>query len=171
MKRNILGVEKNIRYYKDEQLHIFDAKGDELHMMQGKGAGVDHDGWKIPANTIMTHNHPRALAEKGIKRIGNSFSIEDITTAVRFNAKEIRAVTPTYTFSMKRPAGGWGVSPREVEKEYKRLKRKQSKKSDKYEASKGYSKTSGDRTYVTYFHQIMKGLSGKFGLDYTKKNS
>lgn len=108
MIKNIVGIEQKYRRNKDETLHVFNSKGDIVSSIGGKGARVIFNAKQIPANSILTHNHPRSLAEKGIKRIGNSFSIDDINTAIKTNAKEMRAVTPTYTFSIKRPKGGWG---------------------------------------------------------------
>lgn len=170
MKRNILGVERQIRTKKDEELHIFNSKGEKLHKMQGKGAGVKFDGYKVPPNSILTHNHPRALNERGIMRIGNSFSPVDILTVVRVNAKEVRAVTPTYTFSMKRPPGGWNATRAEIEKEYKKINRKFRNESKKY-LEGSYDISHRNRASVTYYHGIMKELAKKFGWIYTKKNS
>lgn len=67
---------------------------------------------------VLTHNHPRGwgFSEKSLGRIGNSFSPADIYLAVSANLSEIRAVTPTYTFSLKRPKTGWGVSVNELNK-------------------------------------------------------
>ena len=109
MSKNILGKEREIRKNKDESLHVFTASGNPVIQIQGKGAAVRFNAKDVPQNSILTHNHPRALGKTGMRAIGNSFSIDDIRTAVATNAKEIRAVTPTYTFSMKRPKGGWGV--------------------------------------------------------------
>lgn len=108
MVKHIVGLEQKYRNNKDETLHFFSPSGDIIKSIGGKGAQVQFDIKSIPANTIMTHNHPRSLGLKGIKSIGNSFSADDIASAVKVNAKEIRAVTPTYTFSLKRPKGGWG---------------------------------------------------------------
>lgn len=107
MVKNIVGMEQKYRRNKDETLHVFNSKGDIVSSIGGKGAQVVFDPKKIPANSILTHNHPRSLGESGIRRIGNSFSSDDIRSAIRVNAKEMRAVTPTYTFSIKRPKGGW----------------------------------------------------------------
>lgn len=71
-------------------------------------------------NAIFTHNHPRGwkVPENSIARIGNSFSIEDLSLAVGHDAAEIRAVTPNYTFVMRRPEKGWGVSLKEFQATY-----------------------------------------------------
>lgn len=114
MAKNILGMEGKIRGNKDESLHVFSQSGNLLKSVGGKGAQVSYDPKDIPANSILTHNHPRSLGATGIRRIGNSFSVQDIVSAVNVNAREIRAVTPTYTFSVKRPKGGWGGCAKQV---------------------------------------------------------
>lgn len=58
---------------------------------------------------ILTHNHPNAdLYGTMAGRIGLPFSSDDLLRAVSYDMKEVRAVTPTYTFSIRRPKGGWG---------------------------------------------------------------
>ena len=109
MVKNILGMENRIRQNRNESLHVFDSKGNLIESIGGKGAEVSYKGHRIPQNSILTHNHPKSLGARGIRRIGNSFSIEDIVSAVSLNAAEIRAVTPTYTFSLKRPKGVEGA--------------------------------------------------------------
>lgn len=72
---------------------------------------------------ILTHNHPRGWGyeERSIERIGNSFSISDIKLAISGNVMEIRAVTPVYTFSMKRPRNGWGITAEEIKSIYDKV--------------------------------------------------
>lgn len=125
MRKNILGMESKIRQNEDEGLYFYTPRGRLISFMQGKGASVQpQEGFVIPTDAIMTHNHPRALNQTGIKRIGSSFSRMDMMTAVRYNAREMRAVTPTYTFSMKRPKGGWRATPTEVYDAYLDMKEK-----------------------------------------------
>ena len=67
---------------------------------------------------IFTHNHPRGWQEpeKSLGRIGNSFSPADMYLAIAHNVSEMRAVTPNYTFAMKRPEEGWGITISKFEK-------------------------------------------------------
>ncbi len=168
MARNITGTEQEIRKLSDEQLHVFNTKGNKVMQIQGEGAKVNLKGYKIPENSIITHNHPRALGKSGIMAIGNSFSGNDIAVAISNNAKEIRAVTPTYTFSIKRPKGGWGVSVEDFAKSYNSASF--SKKLDNYnyiDKRKG-SQTAVDRANITHYHTLWKELSKKYGWDYSK---
>ena len=83
MVKNIVGMEQKYRRNKDETLHVFNSKGDIVSSIGGKGAQVVFDPKKIPANSILTQNHPRSLGTNGIRRIGNSFSSDDIRSASR----------------------------------------------------------------------------------------
>lgn len=127
LARNITKLESQIRNLKDEQLHIFDSKGNKLKFIQGKGARVSFNLKDIPKDAIHTHNHPLSLGKSGTEAIGHSFSRADISTAIKSNAKEMRAVTPTYTFSVKRPQGGWGDTKRALS-DYKKVLKATDKK-------------------------------------------
>lgn len=169
MLRNIVGLENRIRRNRDESLHFFDSKGNQLHSNQGEGAGVLDDGYKPPANSILTHNHPRALGKKGLESIGNSFSWQDIRTAIVHNAKEMRAVPPTYTFSLKRPKGGWGVDALDFLDSYlAKNKELESKNWDYINNYKGDKTTAARRADATHFHDVATAMSKKYGWKYTK---
>lgn len=171
MLKNIVGMEQKYRRNKDETLHVFNSNGDIVSSIGGKGAQVRFDGSKIPANSILTHNHPRSLGKSGIRRIGNSFSSDDIRTAIRVNAKEMRAVTPTYTFSIKRPKGGWGVSAREAAKAFENADRTVEKQGRNYLYQTKWNESNIARAEVTHYHKVMKILAKKYGWDYSKKNN
>lgn len=171
MVRNIVGIEQNYRMNKDETLHIFSPTGDLIRSIGGKGAQVRFATSDVPEGFILTHNHPRSLGSKGINRIGNSFSGDDILTAVNTNAREIRAVTPTYTFSMKRPKGGWGVkSKQQLKRAYNKAYREVDFEMRTYLRKRGYSADAVNRANATFYHKLNKRLAAQFGWDYTKKN-
>ena len=172
LERNILTRERDIRNNRDESLHFYDSSGDELVSYQGKGARVGNEAITspLPSNAIITHNHPRAIGKQGIEAIGNSFSVEDLITAVRTNAQEIRAVTPTYTFSMKRPATGWGATVREVYYAYHRTEKFVRAKLEKYKDDVGTG-IAARRARALHFHLINRQLAKEFGWIYSKKNS
>lgn len=172
MRQNILGTERNIRRRRDEELHVFDSRGNPVRSIQGKGTEVVVNG-RLPENAILTHNHPRALGKSGINAIGNSFSGHDIALAITSNAKEIRAVTPTYTFSLKRPKGGWGVSAKEAKAVFNSISNQVTNemRGQYLTGNRGYSQASYDRASVVHFHTVMRRLSKRYGWNYTKKNS
>lgn len=171
MKKNILGTEASIRREKDEQMHVFDSKGKKIVSFQGKGAEVRFDAKKVPENAIITHNHPRSLGSSGIKRIGNSFSRADVLSAIQVNAQEMRAVTPTYTFSIKRPKNGWG-NVGKVEREYYKITRALERENLAHinkSSSRSHAYTRIERAEVTHFHKVMSELSKRMGWKYSKK--
>ncbi len=168
MAKNILGVEQRYRNNVDETAHIFSGSGTLLRSIGGKGAKVILDG-NIPENSIITHNHPRSIGSKGILRIGNSFSGEDIKSAVSLNAREMKAVTPTYTFSIKRPKGGWGVSSERAMEVWRKANSTVRYRMEKYLEKTGWSQAAIDRANATHFHQVMKIVSKQLGWEYSKK--
>ena len=115
------------------------------------------DASKVP-NNIITHNHPS----------NGSFSTDDLHAALDHNAKEIRAVGPTRTYSLRRGKNGWGVDGRTVGMEYGRIKAEMGKADARYVARyKGDKKAAQRRVDATRAHRIMKQVSKQFGLDYT----
>lgn len=169
MVKNIVGIEQKYRNNKDETLHVFTPTGDIVTSVGGKGAKVEFKASQVPPNAILTHNHPRAIGQTGIKGIGNSFSMQDIASAVMCNAKEMRAVTPTYTFSIKRPKGGWGGDYKSIANEFNKVSNQVFKNNSAYVHKQGYSQSAADRAEVTHFHLVMKAMSKKYGWEYSKK--
>lgn len=170
----VLSRENAIRKNSNESLHLFDSNGKEIMAFQGKGTGViisRSQAQSIPQNTIMTHNHPRALGRSGLASIGHSFSAYDIASAIRHNAAEIRAVTPRYTFSLKRPKGGWGISESELNKVYRNAENERVRDGNKYidEGPTNAYNARVERANVLHHHALMKELSKKYGWIYTKK--
>ena len=85
------------------------------------------------------------------------------------NAKEIRAVTPTYTFSMKRPKGGWGVSVKDFSAAYDKIYKSVYNELQSYVDRQRYGAAAADRAQATHFHKVMTKLANKYGRIYTKK--
>lgn len=182
LRRNITRLENSIRGNKDESLHVLNAQGDVVATMQGKGANVNVDQNSLNAfapmvvGNIMTHNHPRAIGARGAAAIGHSFSGTDIQSAINFNASEIRAVTPTYTFSLKRPANGWGITGAQALRRWNQLANAAQSEVVHYALARGWNGTSQDDPYikradVVLFHKVMRQLAKENGWIYTKKNS
>ena len=104
-----------------ESVHIFDPKtGKKVQSIFGgtKGSANIAAGRNNSKDAVVTHKHPSGQGKTGWKAIGNSFSGADLSTAIEFDMAEIRAVTHKYTFSMKRPKGGWGVSKADFMRAY-----------------------------------------------------
>lgn len=171
MIKNIVGLEQGYRGNKDETLHVFTPTGKLIRSIGGKGAAVQvPDMAMLSTNAILTHNHPRAIGQKGLAAIGNSFSHADINLAVRANASEMRAVTPTYTFSMKRPKGGWNATPQQVVDAFKAAEKKTRSRMQSYiDNYKGSWKTAVERANTMHYHLIWKEVAKQMGWNYSKK--
>lgn len=118
-------------------------------------------------NCIFTHNHPRGwgYGTNQMGHIGNSFSIDDIRTAILADVAEMRAVTPLYTFSMKRPIGGWGVSP-EALQSYANMKNRELK--DEFYKLIENGQLSIENARAIYFHTLWKRVAKHYNWEYTK---
>lgn len=167
--RAILGREAEIRKNKNESLHFFNKEGEELKMVQGKGAQVRYRLDEVPKDAIITHNHPRALGKSGSAAIGHSFSVQDIMTAIKTNAQEIRAVTPTYTFSLKRPETGWGITAKQLQTQYKKVYQPARAKAYVYMFKNKFTDESAARANVRLFHSVIRQVAKENGWDYSKK--
>ena len=159
LARALSARESGIRDSETEKLSAFDANGKELYHTD---AGLDNQV-EVPdsvaprlKNAIVTHNHPN----------GNSFSGGDIQSAIEMNLSEIRVVTSNYTFSMKRPKGGWG-SAEKASQVYKSTFSKVLNSDMKYQSGRG--DTGFDRSMKTMQHRIVKEFSKQMGYNYSKK--
>lgn len=170
-ERAIAVAEGTIRSNKYETAVAYDNKGNLLLNKKGGSRSVRFTDSEIAKlkDSVFTHNHPSALGKTGVRAIGTSFSHQDLTFAVGANLKEIRAVTPTYTFSVKRPKNGWGVSPQRVKAAYSRAEKEVRMEMDKYLNKVGRTKTSYDRANASYYNQINKRVADKFGWEYSHK--
>jgi hypothetical protein len=155
LTRAVAKAENSIKGSSIENAYVFDSNGNivfrriegEMHQMSSnpklnalmnKLAANSHRVDIPPqhmANNIVTHNHPNA----------SSLSSGDLSAAISGNAKEMRVVTLSTTYSLKRPKGGWGgVSTPSVIKSYNSV----------------YSKSKDA-------HAAMKHVAKEFGLKYT----
>lgn len=151
---------------------VFDAEGNIILDKRGRSRSVrfTSEECKILKDAVVTHNHPGGWAypENSIMRIGNSFSSEDITFAIGNDLSEFRAVTPNYTFVIKRPVTGWGVSVSEVGESIKQLNRKITKE---YTQLVQKDVITPEQASVTHWHRLNRELSQKHGWSYTKKKT
>lgn len=170
LTKAVSDVESNIRQNKSHETGVlFNKDGNIVIDKRGGSRSVQFtkDECLLMNDGIFTHNHPGAwrYSENDIMRIGNSFSIQDIALAVGNNLAEMRAVTPNYTFSMKRPDGGWGISVKELMKLYNDENRNL-----RLEVTRRINKDTLtiSQASVTHFHILWKRLSKKLGFDYSK---
>ena len=102
----VADIEKDIRMNRDYETGVIvDREGNVLVDKRGKSfsVGFSDEECTQMKDAIFTHNHPRGwkTPENNIRRIGSSFSMEDLSLAIGNDVAEIRTVTPNYTFVMK----------------------------------------------------------------------
>lgn len=170
LTKAVSDVESNIRQNKSHETGVLFNKDGNIVIDKRVGSRsvqFTKDECLLMNDGIFTHNHPGAwgYSENDIMRIGNSFSIQDIALAVGNNLAEMRAVTPNYTFSMKRPDGGWGISVEELMKLYNDENRNL-----RLEFTRRINKDTLtiSQASATHFHILWKRLSKKLGFDYSK---
>ena len=165
----ITNTENEIRLNKKfETGVIFDKDGNVIIDKRGAKYSVafsDEECAKMK-DCIFTHNHPRGWGypEKSLGRIGSSFSIEDISLAVFHDLSEMRAVTPNYTFIIKRPDAGWGdykEIEKIIDKENKKLRREFGNRINNDTLTPGQAN-------ITHYHLLWKKVSKLLGWEYSK---
>lgn len=107
--------------FKHERLSAVDSDGNVLFEKDGDEDSVrfDHDEIKkMYGAEVVTHNHPGGWAYPVTdqRHVGNSLSIPDMTAATTMNAREMRAISRGYRYSLRIP-DGW------VEREYDKFKK------------------------------------------------
>jgi len=154
-------IRKNDDY---EMGTVYDEQGNIVFNNDRGASGSVYLGTDYK-DKIVTHSHPM----HGVPNpFGQSLSGGDIEGAMRFDAKEFRAVTRNYTYSMKRPAQGWG-NPDKMASEWKKVSRVVNKRDNKFlESYKGDKAAENRRLGYTRAHRINKEFARKFGIEYIK---
>lgn len=175
LTRKVTDMENNIRMNKKfETGVVYDKDGNLILDKRGQAYNVyfTKEECNLMKNAIFTHNHPRGWAadEKRWAHIGNSFSIDDIALAVFNDLAEIRAVTPLYTFSMKRPESGWG--------KFKDLKSFRTSMNRQNKIIREELMKAVENEYITpeqagiiHYHLLWKRVAKKQGWNYSKRKT
>lgn len=130
---------------------------------------------RIPENAIVVHNHPGARLQKGLAgSIGNSLGSADMEAAISNNVKEIRAVTPNYIYSAKRPASGWGTTAKNFREEHAKEAQRQRKHFfglpyDEWNSTQEEIDRVDSRYSVAANDQTMRAMAKKFGFIYSRR--
>lgn len=159
LTRSLSVHESAIRGNDYETLIVLDENGNVLVNKKGGSHSVAYgaDGIKT-ANAIVTHNHPN----------GSSFSWNDIGGMVYYNQKEMRATGKEFTFSMKRPEKGWGVSH---EKAAARFKKALSSARAAYKKQKTGNAAIDRKLWIDLTHKYNENAAKSFGWDYSMKKN
>lgn len=87
IQNNLKDAEKSIMKEPVEHMYIFDENGNRLYYKSSGNrtkVSVSKEEGKLMKNAIVTHNHSS----------GYAFSYRDIETFIKYDAKELRVVTP-----------------------------------------------------------------------------
>ena len=176
-RKTTLDIEESIKGNKDESLYVVDRKGNVVASKQGKGASVKVTASEHAAlvskmkDAVITHNHPRAIGRTGLRSIGNSFSSDDLLTAITSNASEIRARTPRYTFSFRRNGDKWNVSERQLKRIIRDAENQVEKENEEYVKRHSFSDRSQAAYVMTFYDKVNKIVASKIGATYTHKRN
>lgn len=180
LKQAVLAVEEKYRDNKTEQVTIFDEDGNQIFHKRGGKSSVSLPMRVVKPNSIVTHNHPMQydLSTSRFAGLESSFSDADIKTTISNNAKEIRAVTRDYVYSMKRPKGGWNVNPYEVAGYHERLweeKKAERRRTElqmiKDGATAAEIRRYRSRSFTVGVHDVNRQIAEKYGFIYTRRRS
>lgn len=159
LSRSLAVRESAIRGNDFETLYALDANGNELFKKIGDSHGVYYglDGYKTK-DAIVTHNHPG----------GSSFSWQDVQGMVYYNQKEMRATGKEFTFSIKRPEKGWGVSWKTAQGAFKRANANARKA---FQQQKTGNAASDRKLWISLTHQYNEKAAKRLGWDYSVKKN
>jgi hypothetical protein len=98
----VTDFEERVREERVEHAIVVDESGNVLFEKKGTKKSVTFDPEEMGkikngTNVVLSHNHPG----------GSSFSKQDIMLSARNNISEIRVITSSELFVMRRPAIGW----------------------------------------------------------------
>ena len=172
-------LESQIRNRKTEKGYVIDANGRVIgESVKGTAHRAKFRKVDLKKDSIVTHNHPTEGVNSGLYgtmagRIGVPFSSADVKAAVENDLKEIRAVTPTYTWSLRRPKGGWGDT-REImsalrSNDITGITKAQNYAWKQQTSNRRRAEEVTDRANVVTQYQGMKELAKRFGWEFTRR--
>lgn len=181
-KATVLAAEARIRNFRTEHGVVVDRDGREIYRTSGSSSRVYIPGAYLRPDSVFTHNHPlpRDLTDNLAGRVGVPLSGQDIIVAARNNLAEVRAVTTSYTFSVRRPANGWGsIDLRAFAEDYARATRGIRESGERLASvyrrsgriSQSDANTINARANVAVQSSAMRELAKKYGFTYTRRRS
>lgn len=159
------------RNYKTERVVAIDENGKVTAQSKKGTRNRTALPWSGKQNEVITHNHPITGDELGA---GVSFSGADISAAISRNAKEIRVVANGYTYSLRRPKGGWGdINAKSAEVQWNNTYSRKSMEAHRnyFKGSPIQKDTQLKRFYTVATHQITKEMAKQYGWEYTRKRT
>lgn len=176
--------ENRNRNYKTEHTVLIDENGTvnprgPIQLGSGTSKKARVNPYALVPNGVLTHNHPSNNV--GIAgRVGVPLSGADIKLAAKYNLSEVRAVTPNYTFSIRRPAGGWKVNPDVLNAEFNSIANREARgmagtTTQLLQRSGGITRLDADiynnRVNTLASHRAIQELARKYGFTYTRRRT
>ena len=176
--------ENRNRNFKTEHTVVVDQNGrvnpnGPIQVGSGSSSRARVNPMALVENGVVTHNHPsNSVGIAG--RVGVPLSGPDVRLAMKYNLSEIRAVTPNYTYSIRRPAGGWKGSYEAMNKEYNAIARREAMRMRDdtlrvLNANGGISRQDADvynnRLNTLASHRALMELAKKYGFTYTRRRT
>ncbi|MBI4493277.1 MAG: hypothetical protein HY690_10865 [Chloroflexi bacterium] len=172
MEQVVRALEDKIRSNPTESAHAFDQNGTLVLSRSGGQYEVSFTSADIAhlRDTVLTHNHPRGLSyPTGDPRAqGNSFSLSDLELATRAQVAEIRAVTPVWRHSMRRPSTGWNAQYFHTVLEPAFSRHDQAVQAEFLEAIRTGSLTPAEAT-ARHYHEVWLRVANELGLQYRRE--
>ena len=169
LERAVTSFESGIRTRTKEYGAFFDRSGQIVQEVTSNS--VNHINVSRGLQTqdlIFTHNHPYRAGSP--LEIGGTLSRGDMLSAIRHNEAEARAVTTYYTFSIKRPASGWGATEEEVRSAYRSIQNRMTRYVRSY-YRQIRTEDAKRRAQTVYWHMVNKEVAKRFGWIYTRKRN
>jgi hypothetical protein len=164
--------EDAIRHDAVESAYAFDQQG---HLILAKTGTQDEvafsaDEIALLKDAVVTHNHPPELALPPDDTVaqGHSFSLDDLQLATGAQAAEIRVVTSTWRYSIKRPAAGWDT-------QYFRTFIEPAFNRHDVDVERDFLQAlqHGRMTFAEaaeqYFHEVWRRVAAELGLQYRRE--
>lgn len=175
----LVTTESKIRNMKTERVYAFDKDGKEItHTISGQRdrAILSAVNGQLK-DSVITHNHPNLSGNTIAGRVGNTLSYDDVSMAIRRNVKEIRVVSNTYTYSLKRKSSDWGINSNDFVSNYNKelqaqgIRYKVREKASFIRRGTSEYQEFADRVNNGLGHSVIKTLASKYGWSYTRKKT
>jgi hypothetical protein len=172
VEQAVRAQEDAIRHDAVESAYAFDQQGNLILAKTGTEDEVAFTAGELALlkDAVVTHNHPPELAlpPDDLTAQGHSFSLDDLQLAARAQVAEIRVVTSTWRYSIKRPVAGWdthyfraSIEPAfnrhdlEVEREFMQALQ--------------HGRMTFAEAADQYFHEVWRRVAAELGLQYRRE--
>lgn len=174
VERIIMAEEDAIRRIKTHETAIlYGPDGREIFRKDGGSSSVSfsEDEFRQMRGGILTHNHPlgwgRPPGDPGAA--GSSFSKADITLFQQGGLAEIRAVSPGYRHSLRRPAGGSEAFDRIGLEDFRlELSRVDDEVRGEFWPRIHSGQMSIPEAEATHGHELSRRIAERYGLEYER---